>query len=67
MAHTDKTPQDRASGTHSAPKRSTQDGRDDDRPVIPDVAFDETDAGWGEYQQDTDEWLRSQRPPHHGG
>jgi hypothetical protein len=35
--------------------------------VVPDVAFDDTDAAWGEYPQDVDEWLRSQRPPHHGG
>jgi hypothetical protein len=66
MQYSDKTPQDRTSETQSEPDRSTQDGRDD-KPVIPDVAFDDTDAAWGEYPQDSDEWLRSQRPPHHGG
>jgi hypothetical protein len=66
VQYSDKTPQDGPSGADSESKRSTQDGRDD-LPVIPDVAFDDTDAAWGEYPQDSDEWLRSQRPPHHGG
>jgi hypothetical protein len=38
-----------------------------EQPNIPVVPFDETDAAWGEYPQDSDDWLRQQRPPHHGG
>ncbi|WP_019874538.1 hypothetical protein [Sporichthya polymorpha] len=46
---------------------------DPERPVIPDRSEDDSDRGWGDDRpgdSDTDaheEWLRRQRPPHHGG
>jgi hypothetical protein len=49
------------------PRPSPSPAETDRRPNIPDVPFDETDAAWGEYPQDSDDWLRQQRPPHHGG
>jgi hypothetical protein len=37
----------------------------DDRPVLPQQSTDETDVGWGEQpEQDDDERLRQDRPPH---
>ena len=37
----------------------------DDRPVLPLQSRDETDVGWGEQpEQDDDERLRQDRPPH---
>lgn len=46
---------------------------DDEPPVLPEVTSDETDAGGGDWREDTgrdtgedarDEWLRDERPPH---
>jgi hypothetical protein len=38
----------------------------DDRPVLPQRSWDETDAGWGERAEpDDDERLRQDRPPHY--
>lgn len=38
----------------------------DDRPILPDVTEDETDAGWGEdTEDDAIERLLRERPPHH--
>jgi hypothetical protein len=56
----------RVARTHSDPAAG-KNADADRRPNIPDVPFDETDAAWGEYPQDSDDWLRQQRPPHHGG
>ena len=41
----------------------------DDRPVIPDVALDDTDRGWGDDLRDRsgerdEDWYRRERPPH---
>jgi hypothetical protein len=42
-----------------------------ERPLLPDRSEDDSDRGWGdEPPEDGDaheEWLRRQRPPHHGG
>jgi hypothetical protein len=37
-----------------------------DEPVLPDVAPDDTDRGWGDEpsQRDAD-WYERERPPHH--
>lgn len=42
-----------------------------DAPNIPDRSEDDSDRGWGddprEDAESHEEWLRRQRPPHHGG
>jgi hypothetical protein len=36
------------------------------RDVLPSVSSDERDIGWGDEPSDySDDWYRSQRPPHH--
>ena len=41
-----------------------------DEPVLPDQSEDDTDRGWGDDRPENgdshEEWLRRQRPPHHG-
>jgi hypothetical protein len=41
--------------------------RPDDEPVLPDQTRDDTDAGWGEQSDPTDDVRRflDERPPHH--
>ncbi|MGQ0623766.1 MAG: hypothetical protein ACT4PP_03805 [Sporichthyaceae bacterium] len=42
----------------------------DPQPPLPERNADESDAGWGEVREDgeaREDWLREQRPPHHGG
>jgi len=51
----------------SASERTPAGGESDPTPVVPDIAFEDSDAAWGDYPQDSDDWLRGQRPPHHGG
>jgi hypothetical protein len=41
----------------------------DDQPVIPDVALDDTDRGWGDDLRERgsgrdEDWYRRERPPH---
>ena len=39
-----------------------------DGEVLPSVTRDEQEIGWGDEPSGySDEWYRSQRPPHHGG
>jgi hypothetical protein len=52
---------DPGGGREAAPRR-------DDEPVLPEVAQDDRDLGWGEdphpARRDA-EWYRRERPPHH--
>jgi hypothetical protein len=36
-----------------------------DDPILPDQTADDTDAGWGESEQDDDARLLDDLPPHH--
>ncbi len=44
---------------------------DPEGPGIPDRSEDDSDRGWGDDTPENgdahEEWLRRQRPPHHGG
>jgi hypothetical protein len=35
--------------------------------VLPEGTTDERADGWGEREPSSDDWLRGQVPPHHGG
>ncbi|MEI7779056.1 MAG: aminotransferase class III-fold pyridoxal phosphate-dependent enzyme [Actinomycetes bacterium] len=35
--------------------------------LLPEQTSDDTEAGWGSGEANTDEWYRMNRPPHHGG
>ncbi len=35
--------------------------------VLPEGTTDERPDGWGEREPSSDDWLRGQVPPHHGG
>ncbi|KWW98990.1 hypothetical protein [Carbonactinospora thermoautotrophica] len=41
--------------------------RDPFGPLLPEQTSDDTDAGWGDREQDDLERLLRERPPHHGG
>jgi hypothetical protein len=43
-------------------ERLPQDGGQD--PVLPDQTGDDTDEGWSQPEQDDDERLQRERPPH---
>jgi hypothetical protein len=44
----------------------TTAGRDPFDDVLPDQTRDEDSLGWGEDEQDRDEAIRREVPPHHG-
>jgi hypothetical protein len=35
-------------------------------PLLPETSTDDTDAGWGDDDQDNTDRLIRERPPHHG-
>ena len=57
--------------TPRRPPRREVDGRDDEKPVLPDITDDERAIGWGEELSDgsdgrrDEQWYRRERPPHH--